>query len=834
MLKLLCTVALLLVTVKANDEKTIPYAFFGSRTTYKAVTTTKIEIPNGFTPRQIIMMARHGTRNPKSGLSQDLLPKLIKYQTEITKSATLCEKDIEAIKNWKTNLDGTQNRTITQKGLDEMKQLAIRVREAFPNLLKRQYNSNIYEILTMPYPRCKLSAQTFIQNIFNDETITELPICDYTDILLMIDGMMEADTKFKEYQKYFLEQAKKFQEGPDMAGVVQRVAAKLGIDSKELNPEIITTMYEVSAYEYAIDENRIPPWYSVFSLEDLEILEYAWDISWSYVIGYGNPHNKKLACPMAIRLEERLRNKIYGEGPDAVFYFACEKNIITLLFIFGIGKGDAPFTASNYKGMKHLNWRTSFYGPWAANFMAVLFEKAKNDYVSFYFNEKPTTITLKDGSSCTVCPWLDIQETLIAFITDNDCINFVATNTVRNYKDTNLYWYFSTNTTYKLVSAKKIIIPDLKPIQIFTVNSRGTASLTSNFATTVLPLLESLKEKITFNAKMTQLDIEAIKNWPQNIENKLKNTNFIQKGHDEIKKLALRVRKGFPGLFEQSDNYMALTIGEESCRETGIVFLQNVYGNNNITDVPTCNDDDFFLMIENIKKRKHEEDIELESGKFKKSDFMNKVVERVKVKMGADDITIDDVNIMFGACRDERSLDDESIPPWCSVFRQEDLEVLEYFDELHLYYAYGYGKPFNVKLACPMAIRLLQTLEDKINKKEGPDGVFHFAKNTNILSLHVMLGLGKDDCPLTSSNFIEMKNRKWRSSMFSPWAANFMAVLFEGANNEYKVAFYFNENITSITLRDGSSCTECPWLDIQNKLQAYISDNDCVHFIAEN
>ncbi|XP_050421697.1 multiple inositol polyphosphate phosphatase 1-like [Adelges cooleyi] len=427
MLKLLCTVALLFVAVKANDEKTIPYAFFGSRTTYKTVSSLHIDVPAGYTPRQIFMLTRHGTRSPKIGLSQDLLPKLIKYQTKITESAKMCEKDIKAIKNWVTTIDSTKNRQLIQKGRDEMKELAIRVREAFPNLFERQYDSKIYEVLTLPYRRCKLSGQSFIQNVFKDETIPEIPKCDYTDILLVLDGMMEADTKFEEIRKYYQNQTKEFETGTHMTGVVQRVAAKLGIDSKELDPETITTMYEVSAYEYAIDESRIPPWYNVFCQEDLEILEYAWDLYWYYVIGYGNPHNAKLACPMAIRLEERLRKKTNEEGPDAVFYFACEKNIMTMLFILGLGDGDAPFTASNYKGMKDLNWRTSFYGPWAANFMAVLFEKADNDYeVAFYFNENLTPITLKDGTKCTYCPWLNIQEKLTAFITDNDCVSFIA------------------------------------------------------------------------------------------------------------------------------------------------------------------------------------------------------------------------------------------------------------------------------------------------------------------------------------------------------------------------------------------------------------------------
>ncbi|XP_050434998.1 multiple inositol polyphosphate phosphatase 1-like [Adelges cooleyi] len=222
-------------------------------------------------------------------------------------------------------------------------------------------------------------------------------------------------------------------------------------------------MYEVSVYESSIDKSAISPWYSVFSQEDLEILENADDIFGYYLTGYGNPFNAKLACPMAIRLEESFKKKINGEGPDGVFYFAHNTNILSLCIMLGLGDGDVPLTFSNYKYMKDPNWRSSRYGPWAANFMVVFLEGPQKYYkVSFYFNEKLTPITLQDGSSCTECPWLDIQHNLLAFISDNDCVNFVATNTVKNYKDTNPYWYSSTKTTYKLVSAKEIIVPHRK------------------------------------------------------------------------------------------------------------------------------------------------------------------------------------------------------------------------------------------------------------------------------------------------------------------------------------------------------------------------------------
>ncbi|XP_050424829.1 multiple inositol polyphosphate phosphatase 1-like [Adelges cooleyi] len=221
------------------------------------------------------MLARHATRTPSRTFSTKKLPKLIELKSKITKSPTLSERDFQAIKNWATTIDITGHRSLTPKGRDEMKGLAIRVREAFPNLFERQYDPDVYKVLSTKSERCVISGKVFMENVLNDEAIPELPICDNTDILLTLEGMMKDDEEYDDVQAYIKDQEKEFKGGPHMAGVVQRVAAKLGIDSEELNPEIITTMYEASAYEYSNDESVVPAWYNVFCPDDLEVSKYS-------------------------------------------------------------------------------------------------------------------------------------------------------------------------------------------------------------------------------------------------------------------------------------------------------------------------------------------------------------------------------------------------------------------------------------------------------------------------------------------------------------------------------------------------------------------------------
>ncbi|XP_050423419.1 multiple inositol polyphosphate phosphatase 1-like [Adelges cooleyi] len=420
MLKFLCILTFFLVTVKA-----IPYGFFSTKTSYELVSAPKIEVPEGLTPRQIFMLGRHGTRGPTINFNLNAIPKILKYQNKFTERATLEPEDMEAIKNWETVIDTTGDKSITQKGHDEIKYLAIRIREAFPNLFERKYNSEYYEVLTVPDPRCDLSGQTLLQNLFNDDTITSIPVCGPKDSLLMIEELKRGNEKMKTY---YLNQMKEFREGEHMNGVVQRVADRMGIDFKDINYEIVNVMYEVATFELAIDDSKVSPWYKLFGPDDLEIFEYALEIFRYYFHGYGDPFNAKLACPMAIRLEESFKNKINGEGPDGHFYFGHSTNVLSFYIMLGLAAGDDALTASNYHGMADLKWRTSLFSPWAANVMVVLYEDTDDvDYkVAFYFNEHITSIPLGNDRSCTVCLWSDIQKKLQAFISENNCVNFLA------------------------------------------------------------------------------------------------------------------------------------------------------------------------------------------------------------------------------------------------------------------------------------------------------------------------------------------------------------------------------------------------------------------------
>jgi len=51
-------------------------------------------------------------------------------------------------------------------------------------------------------------------------------------------------------------------------------------------------------------------------------------------------------------------------------------------------------------------------------------------------------------------------------------------------------------------------------------------------------------------------------------------------------------------------------------------------------------------------------------------------------------------------CRYERGWELRETSPWCAAFSKKDLKVMEYYEDLDLYYEAGYANKMTPKLGC--------------------------------------------------------------------------------------------------------------------------------------
>ncbi|XP_050440682.1 multiple inositol polyphosphate phosphatase 1-like [Adelges cooleyi] len=422
------------------------------------------------------------------------------------------------------------------------------------------------------------------------------------------------------------------------------------------------------------------------------------------------------------------------------------------------------------------------------------------------------------------------------------------------YDDTAQYWFFPLKTTYKSVSSRNIELPDkCTPVKLFMVIRNGTTNLSKSYIEEYLLKIDPYRSKITENAKMCQTDIEAIRNWKSVFVQTENFMGLTKNGRAEIRELALRIKNKFAEIFskpQNADNYNVLVMQKKRCKETGDIFIQTLFGSTDINNFKTDGQDQIVEKFEDIlfSIEKFSDDYSVQMNKFGKSDYVKNVVQRVADKMGIENEEIKRIiKIMYSLCGYERAYAEEEIPAWCRVFCQEDLKVLEYYEDLYWYYAVGYGNNANGQWACPLAVRLLDSFKTTFFSKDtGPYVTINFTSHEFVLSMYFLLGIGKSEkksekdsdrnIKMNSSNYDIMKDRNWRSALFSPWAANVTAVYFKCTTNCYtptmnKIAFYFNEQIVAVPMKGGSTCEVCLWPVIEEKIKIFIEKFKCHEFL---
>lgn len=178
--------------------------------------------------------------------------------------------------------------------------------------------------------------------------------------------------------------------------------------------------------------------------------------------------------------------------------------------------------------------------------------------------------------------------------------------------------------------------------------------------------------------------------------------------------------------------------------------------------------------------KKHEKDAkkskDSEYVKFIESEFYKKALSEISNRLGFKyTLSAKQVDDIWDMCRYDQAWELERESSWCVSFTPEHVKVLEYAEDLKYYYKAGYGYDLNEKLMCSTVQDLLQFIQRNDSRK-----VFaYFGHASGIQLLVTALGFGRDRQTLRADNYFEMSNRKWRTSVLSPFASNLAVVSYE-------------------------------------------------------
>lgn len=197
-------------------------------------------------------------------------------------------------------------------------------------------------------------------------------------------------------------------------------------------------------------------------------------------------------------------------------------------------------------------------------------------------------------------------------------------------------------------------------------------------------------------------------------------------------------------------------------------------------------------------------------------------------------LNADDVTNLWLLCRNEASLLDV-VDQACALFTAEEVELLEWADDLGMHHLKGYGEKINYRMGVPLLDDIVKSIDRAMAADQSHKLVekarLRFAHAETVIPFICLLGLfleGRDVKEVQSENPLEApvrppQVRLWRGSIVAPFAANTALVLYKcpvdgGVGVKYLVQALHNEKPVIMPACNGTHF--CPVETFKEKVAA--------------
>lgn len=309
--------------------------------------------------------------------------------------------------------------------------------------------------------------------------------------------------------------------------------------------------------------------------------------------------------------------------------------------------------------------------------------------------------------------------------------------------------------------------------------------------------LEALREKILVGISQKKCELcgdlkNDFENWQLMEVDRLSSMDLVHEGEDEMLLLGERMQMRFPSILPEKysrDVYKFRYTATQRTQASAEQFSIGLFGRRESHRVVYPNPLHVDPLLRFYKLcGKWDADVrksgssKVEINKFSNSEVMNKVMNKIKKRLNLDSVTFDDLSTMYQVCGFDAAFNHTHTSPWCRVFDDEDIEVMEYYEDLKYYWRDGHGFALNHEQACTA----YQDMVAHFTSDEPTKSVFYFSHSGTILKMLSYLNLYKDEMPLLSENFEQQTNRLWRVSKIDAFGTNIAFVLFR-CGSELKV-----------------------------------------------
>lgn len=358
---------------------------------------------------------------------------------------------------------------------------------------------------------------------------------------------------------------------------------------------------------------------------------------------------------------------------------------------------------------------------------------------------------------------------------------------------------FAQETPYEKVRGRAIdpSVSSCTPSKFWLIGRTGARSPPNDELGPILEHSETLHGNIlrNYDSGRTSLcasDIALIRDWKFDPNMTFDNEQYLTvAGWNEVQGIAERYQSVFPTLLPSNyslSHYFFRSLGQRGTISSIAAFADGLFGYNGHQQVvfEEIDNPDYLLspapscaLFSNITAGL------IEQNAFKEGPEYQEVMVQVSRKLGfhaSHTLSADQVRTLLSICRFEHAWDLNSTSALCAAFSVANHQVLEYSNDLNMFYRYGYGLYSNYRrlyenLPCHI-------LQDMLHFLRSNDISDHRARIFNaqlgiVLLIANSFDAFRDETPITRHNFAQQIFRQFRLSNISPNAQNLAVIKYE-------------------------------------------------------
>ena len=350
---------------------------------------------------------------------------------------------------------------------------------------------------------------------------------------------------------------------------------------------------------------------------------------------------------------------------------------------------------------------------------------------------------------------------------------------------------FSLKSPYRFSPLQKLLPSPQCEISYLIAISRHTSRF---------PTAKNIKLFSDFQFKLSNISFSPSYSWLQNwtCDFSLDTAGELSSaGEIEAISIGERYRRRYVGFFDRysPDLFQVNSTFKNRTFETAQAFMTGVFGQRyrnqfEITRNPV--DDSllrFFDDCPKYKQNKEEKAGPILEGMNTRTEFVE-LVERVNARVGTDLLDWTDINTLWKICSMEYIVTQSTL--MCSLFSDQDSQLMEYFHDYRAYLTKSSGYSINVKMSCSLLKHIVAQLKLAANG-DGKKAHLYFAHAETLIPLLALLNISTHS--LVYGNEYKLADRGYMYGLLVPMGANLAFNLIRCVNGDLLLTIELNEEL---------------------------------------